>query len=139
MKLNRIVAVAAVIFAASGSMVLAQRSGGPYPSQPAPAGAGSIPSIDANRSGFPVEGGNGSGRYTGIPYSMSARVAGQQEKARNNERHKKVISDTDKLVVLVNELKTQMDADKTLSPAETSKRAEEIEKLARSVKDKMKG
>ena len=75
---------------------------------------------------------------TGMPDPVAARAAAQRKMTHNNERHEKVISDTDRLVELANEFKTQMDADKTLSPAEMSKRAEEIEKLARSVKDRMK-
>jgi short-subunit dehydrogenase len=47
--------------------------------------------------------------------------------------------DTDKLVGLVNDLRQQVEDEKKLSPADLSKRAEEIEKLARSVKDRMKG
>ncbi len=55
------------------------------------------------------------------------------------ERQKRLESGTNKLVDLVNDLKQQIQEDKKLSPADLSKRAEEIEKLARSVKDRMKG
>jgi hypothetical protein len=139
MKPIRIGIVATVIFAASGLMIRAQRGGGTFPSQPAPAGVGSIPSNNSNRSGFPMGGRDASTGSMGMPDPISGRLAAQQEKTRNNERHQKIVSDTDRLVELVDQLKTQMDADKTLSPSEMSKRAEEIEKLARSVKDKMKG
>jgi uncharacterized protein YpuA (DUF1002 family) len=74
----------------------------------------------------------------GMP-DLGARVAEQQARTRNSERQKKLESDTDKLVGLVTDLKGQVQSEKTLSPAELSKRAEEIEKLARSVKDRMKG
>jgi hypothetical protein len=74
---------------------------------------------------------------TGAPDVLSARMAEQQVRSRNMERQKRLESDTDKLVGLVSDFKEQVD--KGLSPAEMSKKAEEIEKLARSVKDKMKG
>ena len=70
---------------------------------------------------------------------LSNRVAEQQARSRNNERQRRLESDTNKLVDLVNDLKQQIEEDKKLSPADVSKRAEEIEKLARSVKDRMKG
>jgi hypothetical protein len=70
---------------------------------------------------------------------LSSRVAVQQARSRNSERQKRLESDTNKLVDLVNDLKQQIEEDKKLSPADLSKRAEEIEKLARSVKDRMKG
>ena len=75
----------------------------------------------------------------GLPDPLGGRLAEQQAKVRNSERQKKLQSDTDKLVDLVNELKNQLGTESTLSPSELSKRAEEIEKLARSVKDRMKG
>lgn len=75
----------------------------------------------------------------GMPDPMGGRLADQQARTRNNDRQKRLEADTDKLVGLVNDLKDQVQNDKTISPAELSKRAEEIEKLARSVKDRMKG
>ncbi len=68
---------------------------------------------------------------------LSGRLAAQQERTRNNERQKRLETDTDKLVNLVNTFKDQVKGE--MSPAGVSKRAEEIEKLARSVKDRMKG
>ena len=66
-------------------------------------------------------------------------MAEQQAKSRNSERQRRLEADTEKLVGLVNDFKEQMARDKGLSPAEMSKKAEEIEKLAKSVKDRMKG
>ena len=66
-------------------------------------------------------------------------MAEQQAKSRNSERQRRLEADTEKLVGLVNDFKEQMAGDKGLSPAEMSKKAEEIEKLAKSVKDRMKG
>jgi methylmalonyl-CoA mutase N-terminal domain/subunit len=70
---------------------------------------------------------------------LGSRIAEQQARSRNSERQRRLESDTDKLVGLVNEFKQQLQDEKQLSPADVSKRAEEIEKLARSVKDRMKG
>jgi uncharacterized protein YpuA (DUF1002 family) len=70
---------------------------------------------------------------------LNSRIAQQQARTRNSERQKRIESDTQKLVGLVDELKQQVQGDKQLSPSDLSKRAEEIEKLARSVKDRMKG
>jgi hypothetical protein len=94
------------------------------------------------RSNFPSMGGMGpmnAGDPSGTPDVLSSRVAEQQARSRNSERQKRLELDTDKLVGLVNELKQQVEDEKKLSPADVSKRAEEIEKLARSVKDRMKG
>ena len=71
------------------------------------------------------------------PDILSVRMAEQQAKSRNSERQRRLEADTQKLVGLVNDFKEQMD--KGLSPADMSKKAEEIEKLAKSVKDRMKG
>ena len=108
-------------------------------------GGGNVPSIpqpSASRPNFPTMGG-GMGAPMGADESsgdiLSSRVAEQQARSRNSERQKRLESDTDKLVDLVNDLKQQVQEDKKLSPADLSKRAEEIEKLARSVKDRMKG
>lgn len=76
---------------------------------------------------------------SGNPDILDSRIAQQQARTRNSERQKRIESDTQKLVGLVDELKQQVQGDKQLSPADLSKRAEEIEKLARSVKDRMKG
>jgi hypothetical protein len=76
---------------------------------------------------------------SGNPDVLNARIAEQQARTRNSERQKRIESDTQKLVGLVDELKQQVQGDKQMSPSDLSKRAEEIEKLARSVKDRMKG
>lgn len=61
------------------------------------------------------------------------------EKLQNNDRQRRLRADTERLVDRVNDLKKQVDGDSTLSPADLGRRAEEIEKLAKSVKDRMKG
>lgn len=127
---------ASILCAFSGAMLLGQRGG----ASSAPSGAGTIPSTNANRSSFPM--GGSTDPFTGpngLPDPLARRTSELQEKTRNNERQKRLESDTEKLVGLVTDLKSQVESDKALSPAELSKRAEEIEKLARSVKDKMRG
>ena len=72
--------------------------------------------------------------------SLNARMQEQQLRSRNSDRQKRLVSDTDKLVTLVKELKEQVETpDKPLQPSDVGKKAEEIEKLAKSVKDRMKG
>jgi hypothetical protein len=70
---------------------------------------------------------------------MGSRMSEQQARTRNAERQRKIEADTDKLVGLTTSLKEKVQEDKEISPADLSKKAEEIEKLARSVKDRMKG
>ena len=64
----------------------------------------------------------------------------QIEKGRQTERQKKLIADTDRLLTLANELKTDVDkTTKDQMSIQVIHKAEEIEKLARSVKERMKG
>jgi len=63
----------------------------------------------------------------------------QIEKARNAERQKQLVQDTDKLLALAKQLKEEVDKSNegTLS-TDVVKKAAEIEKLAKTVKDKMR-
>ncbi len=67
------------------------------------------------------------------------RMERDRLKRMNKERHERLKSDTDKLLVLATELKQYVDRtnENTLS-LDVLKKAEEIEKLARSVREKMK-
>jgi hypothetical protein len=68
------------------------------------------------------------------------RMEEQQARSRNGERQKKLVEDTARLLSLVEDLKHQIEqADKDGQPADITKKAEEIEKLAKSVKDRMRG
>jgi hypothetical protein len=60
-------------------------------------------------------------------------------KRQNADRQKKLVADTDKIVKLAQELKANVDSGNrdALSVAE-AKKIEEIEKLAKSVKDRMR-
>ena len=72
------------------------------------------------------------------PVTLAAQE--QIEKGRQSERQKKLIADTNRLLALANELKVDMDkTTKDQMSIQVIHKAEEIEKLARSVKDRMKG
>ena len=61
-------------------------------------------------------------------------------KKANLERQALLKSDTDKLLKLAEELKTSVDkSNANILSVDVLKKADEIEKLARSVKEKMKG
>lgn len=69
-----------------------------------------------------------------------ARVAHDMEKKAAKERVAALKNDTDKLLKLSAELKSYVDkSDENVLSLTVIKKAGEIEKLARSVKDKMKG
>jgi len=68
------------------------------------------------------------------------RIARDMAKKANQERQALLKADTDKLVKLAGELKDYVDkSNENVLSLEVLKKAEEIERLARSVKDKMKG
>ena len=64
----------------------------------------------------------------------------EQEKLRIAERQKRLEADTEKLVALTTALKAQVDeSNKDILSVDMIKKAEEIEKLAHSVKERIKG
>lgn len=64
----------------------------------------------------------------------------EQEKRINKARQETLKKDTDQLVKLANELKQYVDkTNENMLSLEVLHKAEEIEKLAKTVKDKMKG
>jgi hypothetical protein len=68
------------------------------------------------------------------------RLAHDMEKKAAKERVAALKSDTDKLLKLSVELKSYVDkSDENVLSLDVIKKADEIEKLAKSVKDKMKG
>lgn len=68
------------------------------------------------------------------------RITHDMEKKAAKERVAALKNDTDKLLKLSVELKAYVDkSDENVLSLDVIKKAEEIEKLARSVKDKMKG
>ncbi len=69
-----------------------------------------------------------------------ARMAHDMEKKAAKDRIAALKSDTDKLLKLSTELKAYVDkSDENVLSLDVIKKAEQIEKLAKSVKDKMKG
>jgi hypothetical protein len=71
---------------------------------------------------------------------QTVKMEDEQAKLRNAERQKKLVEDTAKLLALANELKAAVDkSDKNTLSLDVVRKADEIEKLARSVKEKMKG
>jgi hypothetical protein len=68
------------------------------------------------------------------------QIASEQAKKAAKERAAAIKHDTDRLLKLSVELKQSVDkSDENVLSLDVIKKAEEIEKLARSVKDKMKG
>ena len=68
------------------------------------------------------------------------RVEEQQANNRNSDRQKKLQADTERLLTLATQLKEEVEkTDKNTLSLEVIKKADEIEKLAKSVKDRMKG
>jgi hypothetical protein len=64
----------------------------------------------------------------------------EQERMRISERQKRLVEDTDKLLVLTTALKEQVnESDKNVLSLDMVKKADEIEKLAHSVKERIKG
>ena len=64
----------------------------------------------------------------------------QQAMLRNIDRQKRLVADTDKLLELATDLKQQVDkSTKDTLSVDVIKKADEIEKLAHSVKERMKG
>jgi hypothetical protein len=68
------------------------------------------------------------------------KIEEQQARARSTDRQKKLVADTEKLLALATELKTDVDkTNQNILSMDVIKKAEEIEKLAHSVKERMKG
>jgi hypothetical protein len=84
------------------------------------------------------------GRNDQDAISLSPVMEEQQTRSRNSERQKRLQGDTDKLLALAQSLKDELDkpqdkSDKSPAALDVARKAEEIEKLAKSVKDHMKG
>ncbi len=70
----------------------------------------------------------------------SGTILESQAAARNLERQRRLVADTQRLLQLATELKTEVDkTNQNILSVDVVKKAEEIEKLARSVKERMKG
>jgi hypothetical protein len=74
------------------------------------------------------------------PDPMLRQQQQRMEKARNVDRQKELERDTDKLLALAKELKEEVSkSNKDTLSVDVVKKAAEIEKLAKSVKDRMRG
>jgi hypothetical protein len=74
------------------------------------------------------------------PDPMLRQQQQRMEKARNVDRQKQLEQDTDKLLALAKALKEEVSkSNKDTLSVDVVKKAAEIEKLAKSVKDRMKG
>jgi hypothetical protein len=100
----------------------------------------------------PQQGQQGTQRGGGVPPTRSpqptlgpttevpSKIEIEQARSRNTERQKRLEDDTAKLLSLATELKEQVDkTNKDIMSVDVIKKAEEIEKLAKDVKDRMKG
>lgn len=77
---------------------------------------------------------------TGPEDEPRLRMEREMAKKANQERQAELKRDTEKLLTLARELKESVDkTNESMLSVEVVKKAEEIEKLAHSVKDKMKG
>lgn len=71
---------------------------------------------------------------------MQRQRMAKMEKARQADRQKELVRDTEKLLTLAQELKAEVDkSNKDTLSIDVVKKAAEIEKLAKSVKDRMRG
>lgn len=127
MKATRRVAVKMMVAASSmGSVVWAQMGGQPSQTPNIPGMPPPVDPLGRNR----------------LPETdpSAGKIETQQAKLRNNERQKRLEQDADKLLVLATELKQDVEkTDKNILSVDVIKKADEIEKLAKSVKDRMKG
>jgi hypothetical protein len=74
------------------------------------------------------------------PDAMTTRIGEQQARSRNADRQTRLEVDTKKLLTLATELKEQVEkTDKNVLSIDVIKKADEIERLAKSVKERMKG
>jgi hypothetical protein len=92
------------------------------------------PQSPTPRPGMPST--DGRGKDEGLPPELIER----QAKSQNMDRQKRLVDDTNKLLALATDLKQQVDkTNKDVLSVDVIKKADEIEKLARSVKERMKG
>lgn len=78
----------------------------------------------------------GAAPETDVPPEMLREMA----KRRNKERQESLKKDTDRLLQLATELKQSVDkSNENVMSLDVIRKAEEIEKLAKQVKEKMKG
>jgi len=115
-------------------------------SAPANSAAAAAPQIQQPRQnplpGTAPSNSTGIGTSPGIetPDPLAGKMEAGRARALADERHKKMVDDTDKLLQLATELKTEIDkSTKNEMSITVIKKAADIEKLAHDVKERMKG
>lgn len=105
---------------------------------PVGAGVGQVPSADQATPGFGRPRLGNEDNKPSSPFEQSA--ARKLEKMREDDRRKRLLADTARLVALSNELQSEVDkASKDELSLDVVRKAAEIEKLAHDVKERMKG
>ncbi len=83
------------------------------------------------------------GSRNGVPPlgpEMPESLREKQERARNEDRQKRLKADTEKLLALATQLHDDVaKTDKNVLSLDVIRRSEEIEKLARGIKERMRG
>ena len=124
MKILRVVVVGIAFLAASSGTLSRGQLAQPQPLQSQQPPMPGQPGVEVPPMGPP----------------LSPQAQEQQARMRNNDRQKRLVEDTNKLLVLATELKQDVDkTNKDVLSVDVIKKADEIEKLAHSVKERMKG
>jgi hypothetical protein len=120
------VAILSMLLVTAGSMRL---SGGQILQQPFPQPGRQPPGLPSQTGRNPAE-----------PDPLDPHREQKQADMRNADRQKRLEADTEKLLTLATDLKEQVGkTNKQILSVDVIKKADEIEKLARSVKERMKG
>ncbi len=93
-------------------------------------------------TGAPPQSREAPGSLHGAPPAdpQAQRISESMAQRRNADRQKMLEADTEKLLLLAQQLKVEVDkSNKDMLSIDVVRRAEQIEKLARSVKEKMRG
>lgn len=100
------------------------------------AGAQITPGVPTLKTGLP---GDADHSRDQPPDPMQELMENKNKLQRNDDRQRRLVSDTDRLLLLANQLKSEVAASgsETMTPLMLHQ-MDEIEKLARSVKEKMR-
>jgi hypothetical protein len=100
---------------------------------------GGIPTVSRSGRTQPVQP-QQPGPIAPDPGPTDGKLEHDQAKLRNIDRQKQIVADTQKLVALANELQADVQkSNKDTMSMDVIKKADEIEKLAKNVREKMKG
>jgi flagellar motility protein MotE (MotC chaperone) len=117
----------AVLVFLAGCCFMTAKAQQPLPPPPLPRAP-----VSPGQSPNPTDNNNGD--------TMAHRAMVQQAQRRNDQRQQDIVNDTAKLLSLAEQLKAEMEkSSKNQMSVSEIKKAEEIEKLAKAVKEKMKG